>query len=102
MPATKSQQDAKAVPIPIAESMQYGADAMKHWLETSQNMARFYNDRLAKDFQYLGEFGTCRSPAQLTALWCRIASETAHDYADQLDRVMAINLNGAATSAESH
>jgi len=79
---------------PVAESFRYGADAIQHWLETSRDMARFMNARLAKDFSHLSEFGTCRSPRQLASLWCRVASETAHDYANQLDRVMEINLNG--------
>jgi len=82
------------MPAPVAESFRYGADAIQHWLQTSQDMARFMNARLAKDFSYLTEFGTCRSPHQVASLWCRVASETAHDYANQLDRVMSINLNG--------
>lgn len=82
---------------PLANGMHLGADSMKHWFTAAQDMARFYNERLAKDFGYMTELGTCRSPAQFAALWCRAASETAHDYAEQLDRVMAINLNGAHT-----
>lgn len=106
----KAQEDVKnvttgfapeaAVPIPIADSVQFSAEAMKHWLETGQDMARFYNARLAKDFRYLGELGTCRSPMQVANLWCRMTSETAHDYADQLDRLMTISMNGAATPPE--
>ena len=83
------------MPIPIAEGIRFGADAMQHWLQTGQDMARFYNERLAKDLSYLTEAATCRSPVQLASLWGRAASETAHDYAEQLDRVMAINLNGS-------
>ena len=88
------------MPIPIADGVRFGADAMKHWLETGQDMARFYNSRLSKDFAYMTKLGTCRSPAQAAELWWRAASEAAHDYADQFDRVMAINLNGAATADE--
>ena len=73
---------------------------MKHWLKAGQDMARFYNARLAKDFGYMTELGLCRSPMQVATLWCRAASETAHDYADQFERVMAINLNGQAELAE--
>ena len=83
--------------IPFAYGMRMGADSMKHWFTAAQDMARFCNERLAKDFSYMTALGTCRSPAQFTAAWCRAASETAHDYAEQLDRVLAINLNGADT-----
>jgi len=82
----------------MMDTMRMGSSAMKHWMETSQDLARFCNARLAKDFAYMTEFGTCRSPAQVAAVWCRAASETAHDYANQLDRVMAINLDGAAAA----
>ena len=68
-----------SMPIPIADSVQFGADAMQHWLQTGQDMARFYNARLAKDFSYLTAVGTCRSPMQLASLWSRAASEAAHD-----------------------
>jgi hypothetical protein len=83
--------------FPAADGMRMGADSIKHWFTAAQDMARFYNERIAKDFGYMTELGTCRSPAQFTAVWCRAASETAHDYAEQLDRVLAINLNGADT-----
>jgi len=83
--------------FPVADGMRMGADGMKHWFTAAQDMARFYNERLAKDFGYMTELGTCRSPAQFAALWSKAASETAHDYAEQLDRVLAINLNGADT-----
>lgn len=86
-----------SAPFPFADGMRMGADSMKHWFSATQDMARFCNERLVKDFGYMTELGTCRSPAQFTALWCRAASETAHDYADQLDRLMAINLNGSDT-----
>lgn len=82
-----------SAPAPMVASLHLGADAMKHWLETGQDLARFYNDRLARDFTYMTELSACRTPADLTALWCRAASETIHDYADQIDRVMAISLN---------
>lgn len=85
-----------AARLPFAASMHLGTDTMKHWMEASQDMARFYNGRLSKDFGYITDFASCRSPSDVTALWWRIASEAAHDYADQLDRIIAINLNGAA------
>ncbi|MEL6663683.1 MAG: hypothetical protein AAFR33_11850 [Pseudomonadota bacterium] len=88
-----------SAPAPLVNTMTFGADAMKHWLETSQDLARFYNARLAKDFSYMTELATCRSPGDLTALWCRAASEAAHDYANELDRLMAIN---TASSAEEN
>ena len=81
-----------AVPIPIADTVQFSMEAMKHWLETAQEMAFFYNNRLTKDFGYLAQLGTCHSAPQLADLWCRMASETVHDYADQFEKVMAINI----------
>lgn len=85
-----------SAPFPVASSMQFSADAMKHWLATSEDMARFYNGRLAKDFSYMTEFASCRSPGDVAALWWRAASDAAHDYANQLGRVMAINLDADA------
>ncbi len=87
-----------AMPIPLAESVQFGADVMQHWMQAGQDMVRFYNTRMAKDFSYLTEAATCRSPMQLASLWSRAASEAAHDYAEQLSRVMAINLNGSGST----
>ena len=68
-------------------------------LPFGQDMARFYNTRLIKDFSYLSEFGACRTPAQGAEVWLRAASEAAHDYADQLDRVMKIAMNGSHKEA---
>jgi len=90
---------AAAMPLPFADGMRYGTEAMKHWFETGQDMARFYNTRLIKDFSYLSEFGTCRTPAQGAEVWLRAASEAARDYADQLDRVMKIAMNGSHKEA---
>jgi len=83
-------------PFPMAAGMHAGSDAMKHWMETSANMAQFYTSRMGKQLTHMTELATCRSPAQFAAVCARVASETAHDYADQVDRVMAINLNGYA------
>lgn len=90
-----------SAPVPIAETMRFGTDAIKHFLKTGQDMARFYNGRLAKDIGYMSQFATCRSPSDVANLWAQIASETAHDYADQVDRVMQINLNGLSKRFDS-
>lgn len=90
-----------SAPLPFANSMQFSADAMKHWLATGQDMARFYNGRLAKDFCYMTELATCRTPGDIAALWWRAASDAAHDYADQLDRVVAINLDAGQEESQA-
>ena len=86
-----------AIPIPVADTMQFSADTMKHLMESSQDMARFYNNLLRKDISFMSELGSCKSPVQGAAVWFRAASEAAHDYADQFDRVVAITLNGSAS-----
>lgn len=91
-----------SAPFPIAAGMYAGTDAMKHWMETSANMAQFYTARLGKQLANMTELATCRTPAQFAAVCARVTSETAHEYADQLDRVMAINLNGHAQQDEAH
>lgn len=88
-----------AFPMPFADTMGLGANAMQHWMETSQEMAKFYQARLAKDIRYMTALGTCRTPADLAAVCTKAASEAAHDYAEQLEKVVAINLNGNATAA---
>lgn len=84
-----------SAPLPLAAGMHFGAEAMRHWMETGQDMARFYNGRLAKDVGFMTEFARCRSSADVAHLWYRAASEAAHDYADQVERVLSLNLNGA-------
>lgn len=87
------------LPTALVEQMRAGAAAMHTFVATSQDMARFYNERLRKDFAYMSAFGSCRSPADMAELWWRMASEAAHDYADQVDRVIALSLDGAAETA---
>jgi hypothetical protein len=84
-----------AIPIPVADTMQFGADSMKHFVEASQDLAQFYNKRFRKDISFMSELGSCNTPAQGAAVWFRAASEAAHDYVDQFDRVMEITLNGS-------
>lgn len=81
-------------PLPLAVGMHFGADAVKQLMETGLDAARFYNSRLAKDVGLLSEFALCRTPADVVELWGRAVSEAAHDYTDQFDRVLSINLNG--------
>jgi len=83
-----------SAPFPVVAGMHAGTDAMKHWMETSADMAQFYTSRWGKQLAHLTELATCRSPAQFAAVCARVTSETVHDYADQVDRVLAINLNG--------
>ena len=84
-----------SAPLPLAIGMHVGGDALKHWMKTGQDMTRFYNGRMAKDVGFMTEFALCRSPADVANIWYRAASETAHDYANQFDRILALNLNGS-------
>lgn len=83
-------------PEALAKSMQMGTNAMSHWIETGQDLAIFYRERLAKDVSFMNDFATCRTPTDVARVWCRAASEAVHDYADQFDRVMAINMDDTA------
>lgn len=85
-----------AIPIPVADTMQFGADSMKHFMEASQDMAIFYNRRLRKDISFMSELGACKSPQQGAAVWLRAASEAAHDYVDQFDRFVVITLDSSS------
>ena len=86
-----------AIPIPVTDTMQFGAVSMKHFMEASQDMAKFYNRRLRKDSSFMSELGTCKSPQQGAAVWFRAASEAAHEYVDQLDRFVAITLDSSSS-----
>lgn len=77
-------------------ALRVGANAMEHWVATGQELARFYSDRMKKDFSAMGSFSSCRTPAQFAEAWWSIASDTAHDYVDEFDKLAAINLNGTA------
>lgn len=90
----KSFPSEGIAPLPLEVGIHFGANAVKQLMETGLDAARFYNGRLAKDVGLLSEFSLCRTPADVVELWSRAVSEAAHDYADQFDRALAINLNG--------
>lgn len=91
LPFSYFPQNAQA-----ANAVRMGAAAMEHWVATGQEMARFYTRRLKKDMETMSAFAACRTPEQFNEVWYKAASETVHDYAEEFDKVMAINLNGSA------
>lgn len=72
--------------------MKGGSQAMERWVATSQELSRFYTSRLKKDVELANAFASCRSPEEFVEVWSSAASTMVHDYADEFDRVMAINL----------
>ena len=67
-----------------------GSQYTKRMLAASRDTLRFYNARIAKDVGYAADLLACRTPSQITDFWCRVASETAHDYADQFERTLSM------------
>lgn len=82
-----------------ANAAQNSALAMQHMVAASQELTRFYVDRVRKDFDTMRAFATCRTPSDLAAVASEAASEMVHDYANEFDAVLAINLNGIAAEA---
>lgn len=79
-----------------ANAVQNGALAMQHMVAAGQELTRFYVDRVRKDFDTMRAFATCRTPTDLAVVASEAASEMVHDYANEFDTVLAINLNGIA------
>ncbi len=86
-----------AIPIPVTDTMSFGAVRMTPFMADSQDMAKFYNRRLRKDISFMRQIGTCKSPQQGAGVWFRAASEAAHDYVDQFDRCVAITLDSSSS-----
>lgn len=76
----------------FAGAMTTGADMMRAWFAASQDMGRFYNERLRKDAAQMQAYAKCRTPEELAAVTRQAMSEAAHDYADQFDRVLRLSL----------
>jgi hypothetical protein len=72
--------------------MRGGSLAMERWVATSQELSRFYTKRLKKDVELANAFASCRTPEDFAEVWSSAASTMVHDYADEFDRMMAINL----------
>lgn len=82
--------------LPYFTTMSSAFEAWRHWVKTGSEMSQFYNRRLAKDYSYFTQLAQCRTPADYLAVWSGMTSEAAHDYADEVDRVLAINIEGVA------
>jgi hypothetical protein len=102
--ATKASQAAStdALPFsPFAPNFQglnglgMGAASMGHWVAANQEVTRFYSNRLKKDLAAMSRFAECKTPSEFAGLWVSTARDAAHDYVDELDRLVAINFNGA-------
>ena len=71
--------------------LQRSALTFEHWIATNQELARFYTERLKKNMKAFDAYSKCRTPQDVVSAAARTASEAVHDYADEFDRVMAIN-----------
>lgn len=66
--------------------------AMKHLVASSQELARFYSTRLKKDLSVMSALTSCKTPKDFSEVWYNAASSAVHDYADEFDRILAIDL----------
>lgn len=79
----------------ITSLMGTGVVAMQNWLQTSQELGYFMAVRAGKDMAGMQKIATCRTPQEVSELWLGLASEAAHDYADEFDRLLSIGRPGA-------
>lgn len=69
-----------------------GREAIKNWFEVNSELTRFMSTRLRKDIAMLNAYAACRSTRDVAEVWQRATSAAVHDYAEELDRLIAINL----------
>ncbi|WP_084396663.1 hypothetical protein [Henriciella aquimarina] len=73
-------------------AVRLGATNFEHWIATNQELTRFWSYRLKKYLATLDSFANCRTSEDFLSTMARAASDTVHDYANEYDRVLAINL----------
>ncbi len=71
--------------------MAVAANAMKHYVESNQELIRFYSTRLKKNLATANSLAQCRSVDRASQVWTAAATDTAHDYADEFGRLLTIN-----------
>ena len=90
--------DARTDPLPGFDAMQairQGALGIEHCISTSQDLTRFASYRLRKNLETIDALAKCRRSEDFIAAVAKAASDTVHDYANEYDRVLAINLASA-------
>ena len=65
---------------------------MSHWVASSQELARFYSTRMKKDLSLMNALTSCKSAQDFSEVWYNAMSSTVHDYANEFDRILEINL----------
>lgn len=78
-----------------AKAMQLGGANVSHWITTNQELASFWATRLKKNMSMLEGLSRCKTGQDYANVMARAASELVHDYADEFDRVLSINLEPA-------
>jgi len=90
--------DARTAPLPGFDAMQairQSALGVEHWISTTQDLTRFASYRLRKNLETLDAFAKCRTSKDFISAVARASSDSIHDYANEYDRVLAINLASA-------
>ncbi|WP_300392797.1 hypothetical protein [Henriciella sp.] len=93
-----SNADTRTAPLPGFDTMQafrQGALNLEHWISTSQDLTRFASYRIRKNLETIDAIAKCRTSEDFISAVARAASDTVHDYANEYDRVLAINLASA-------
>lgn len=81
-------------PLPGFDSvkaLRQGALGFEHWVSTNQELTRFLSYRLRKNLSTIDAFAKCRTSQDFVSIMAKAASDTVHDYANEYDRVLAIN-----------
>ncbi len=95
--ATAETSDGHTVMDALGEGQNAGtmmramAGGFRHYMQTNEELARFYSNRFRKNIETMRRLSTCRDAQSFSDAWSHAASETAHDYADEFDKLLAIN-----------
>ncbi|WP_084397959.1 hypothetical protein [Henriciella aquimarina] len=74
------------------KAMDIGGANMDHLFSISQELASFWADRIRKNVSVFHGLSDCRTPEDYMTVMAKAASETVHDFANEFDRMVAINL----------
>lgn len=71
---------------------------MQYWMASGIEVFRLAATRATKDADAMAELMKCQSPEQFTAVWTRVASDAAEDYADSMKRMLTIGTSDQSGS----
>ena len=77
------------------QAFRLGALNIEHLISTQQELTRFMSHRIRRNLTTLDAFARCKSSEEVLSAVAKAASDTVHDYANEYDRVFAINLAAA-------